>query len=211
MDGLDEMWRHNRRAVKDIQDFCGFGTLYYLFEKAQGIDEEHHDIALTLFETGCRASELIVLRTDQFYDHGDFLEFRNVTVLKRGKAWMRNVWIRCDDLNPFTDALVESVEKKRRAGWTWMFPTKIPFTNTVNTDRHCSRIHIYRKVREVEDKTWPHWYRDMRARHLADYRFNNPKDPYALQAWFSWATVETASRYAGIKDEGIKKSMGITG
>ncbi len=50
----------------------------------------------------------------------------------------------------------------------------------------------------------------MRARFLADYRFVDPKDPYALQGWLECVAVETASRYAGIRDAQVKRAMGIT-
>lgn len=202
-----------RRSLKyDVFKFCGMQYLETLFKKArllseEKLSEENYGVVVGLFQTGCRVSELITLQPRQFFFFPDGIDVMNVPVLKKKRGeLMRNIYIKKDRDNPSAQGFEDFVKNKQNAGWKYLYPTKNSFTSQMIPERHCSRTTIYRRCIEVDENTWPHWFRSMRARHLTKFRI---KDPYVLKDWYGWATLETAAEYLGIRDAQIKKEMGI--
>lgn len=202
-----------RSVRKLIHEFCGLQRLGYLFEKAQSLSNYHWGIALALFESGCRASELITLKVEDYKRYDSYGAFFNVIVLKRGTDPVyRNIFMKRGEHNPFLEDLEKYIYTVEQSGCAYLFSSTIPFTDEPRKDRHCSRQHIYRKVIEIDKETWCHWYRDQRARHLAKYVFiENPQQAvFDIQKWFEWKTIETATHYLGVRDRQVLEGMGLT-
>ena len=176
-----------KRGSSSVSKFCGWGTLASLVKKAPSV--KVGALIATLFETGCRISELLQLKADQFEIEDGWIMVYGAPVLKKGKASeaekRRNIPI--PRTEPLVSVMTDFVEKSK---------TKKLFSK--------SRIWAWRKIKETDPGWWPHRLRTERATQLVvEYGFNVPK----LMRWFNWSTLKTPTSYVRLSVEDLKNSM----
>ena len=189
------MWRKTRRSIQHDapEHFVGWKTILKYFERAKEIDLQYgtNERALyfcTIFETGGRKSEVLLLRPEQIYWDEDSIKIENMEVKKRRIRFTRNVLIRIDDNNPLAVEFIDFVEN---CDTRYMLPGRVPFHGSIDPDRHISGASVYNKICQIDKNVWPHWIRDQRAYHLAAKKDKGGRelDPYDHRAWFEWARM----------------------
>lgn len=178
-----------RSIEKDIEAFCGWKFLLKFVEKAPSIQQK--GIISGLFLTGCRVSEFIQLRKNQFKTLNDMgiILVEGVPVIKRysRKTGEKYKAYRTFPINP-SEPLVPYL-----MDYLTVAPTK-PFGY--------SRVSIYYIIRRIGEnlkgnvpfskircsELYPHWFRAQRARQLRhDYHFTDEE----LRDWFGWKISES--------------------
>lgn len=197
------MWRTRRRSVEfDAAPWVGWPKLLQYCERSPR--QEHEDLFVTLFETGCRVSEAIELRADQFKYNDEAIIVRNAKVLKQKekRRAMRNILIKLED-NPLAYKLIEIVENCEHG---YLLPKRLRFSGTIDRFRHTARSTVYVKIKEISPEIWPHWLRSQRASHLV---FERNLDAYALADWFKWTSMDMPLHYINQTMEKMADNMGI--
>jgi integrase len=198
---------------KEVEDFCGWDFLLKILQAC--CDDFERALVATLFETGCRASELVLLRRSHFLldVHPKLIVMDGVPVVKKyekigeiidskgKKRWItrkreayRTFPIRRDE--PLVKPMLDWVLRIRSGP---IFPQLLEVSNP----RH-RLLYIIRTIgRRMEDmgiervpfsrippsKLHPHWFRDQRVRQLKyDYGFQ----PLDLAAFFRWEVPQLA-------------------
>jgi len=191
---------------KKVQGWCGWSFLLEIIDACRSPFER--GLVATLFETGCRVSELLMLRKDNFLfdQHPELIVVDGAPVLKKyekvdeipdpkkksGKKWITKPVERYRTFpikksEPLVEPMLEWLDKVERGK---LFPQ----FDKVKNKRH-KVLHIIRKIgsrikreripytRVPPNKLWPHWFRDQRARQLTwDYGFA----PIDLAGFFNW-------------------------
>ena len=191
---------------KDVQDFCGWNFLLEIMDACRTSFEKA--LIATLFESGCRVSELLMLKKHNFLldIHPELIVVDGAPVLKKykkvdevpdpkrksGKRWITQHVVKYRTFpikrsEPLVEPMLDWMEKVRGEK---LFPQ----FDKVKNKRH-KVLHIIRGIgsrikREripftqvPPSKLWPHWFRDQRARQLSvDYGFT----PIDLAGFFDW-------------------------
>lgn len=177
-------------------------------DKAKGTNERTLYFS-TIFETGGRKGEIILLRPSQIFWDDESIRVENMEVFKRRRRFTRNVLIRIDENNPLAWNFLEFVED---CDTKYLLPGRVPFVGSIDPERHVSVATIYKKICEIDENIWPHWIRDQRAYHLAAKKEDGGRelDPYDHRAWFEWARMDMPLYYVGRRAEkDIAKALGI--
>ena len=179
--------KKNKRGTDNITRFCGWNTLEGLVKSSRR--EIVGSLIATLFETGCRVSEALLLNPKQFEVEEEWVMVYGAPVLKKGKvdprSKLRNIPIPIDE--PLVPYMIDWVDKCKTKK---LFPR--------------SRIWAYRQIRKVDPEWWPHRFRAERATQLVvEYGFNVPK----LMRWFNWSDTKTPTNYVKLSVEDLKVSM----
>lgn len=183
------MPKKERSIERDIEAFCGWDFLLDLVNAARSTIDKA--LVAGLFLTGCRISELILLKPEQFnlgFDK-DFIIVERCPVLKRysrkerkSMSTQRTFPIRRDEpLVPYLVNAIKNPVSKLLFPYTRQtvflrvraigrrLDSKVPFSNI-----HSSQIY-------------PHWFRAQRARQLRyEYGFSDEE----LRDWFGWKVTE---------------------
>ena len=162
--------------------------------------------ACVLFETGCRETEAIKLKPDQFKWNDKVIVISNVTVLKKKRKFVRDVVIKLDERNPLGQDLIEYVEACET---DYLLPGfgrgfRSGGEREVHHDRHVSPKTVYNRITELSPKLWPHALRGYRASMLVYERDFSIQD---FMGWFEWQSADSAAHYTKTRD--VAKSMGI--
>ncbi len=221
----DEPWKHYRRAISThaINYWVGWKKILSLHERALGLDRDHprsdHSLYFTtIFETGGRISEVLLLRPEQIHWDDQAIKIIRMRVHKqRRRTKVRNVLIKIEG-NPLAHTFIKHVEG---CDTKYLLPGYGPsiepshanrFSKKVNQDKPASTSHVYNKVCEIDPDIWPHWLRDQRSWHLAAKVEDNGRgfDAYELREWFGWTSMDMPSKYAGRRgEEDILRKLGI--
>lgn len=196
-------------------EFVGWEKILELYGKslkldssflASGKDPRYSLYLCVLFETGCRVSEAVLLRPDQFKVDSDTILVRNAEVLKRRKRYTRNIIISREE-NPLANPLVGYVKHALNKGYRYLLPGLQKYTGKVEPLRHVSVSTVYNHIVTIDPGIWNHWLRDQRSWHLSEER---GFDAYLLKSWFSWARMDMPALYAGRRSEkDILTQLGI--
>ena len=199
--------RKNRRSIlHDTPNrWVGWRYIQSLYDHACEMDEgndraTHSLYFITLFETGGRKEEVILLRPDQIESNEEIIKINNMEVLKWRRRHTRNVFIKIED-NPLAQTFLDHVSK---CNTRYLLPGYSgPFSTEIDPNKHVSLSHVYNKIVEIDPEIWPHWLRDQRSWHLsADIEQGGREfDIYLLKEWFQWASIEMPSHYAGRREE----------
>ena len=191
---------------RDVQDFCGWNFLLEIISACRTPSEK--GLVATLFETGCRVSELLMLKKSNFIldMHPELIVMDGVPVLKKyrkidevpdpqkksGRRWVTEPVVRYRTFpikksEPLVKPMLDWLEKVRGE-------KVFPQFDRVKNKRH-KVLYLIREIgsrikREripfsqiPPNKLHPHWFRDQRARQLkVDYRF----DSLDLAGFFDW-------------------------
>jgi len=198
---VSDMWKHTKRSIEDVPTWIGFDKLLDYYN--QSSTDEHKKIFCALFETGGRVSEVIQLKKEMFEWNAEALNILKMSVLKYRKHKTRDVLIPRDDLDPLVEDLISFVEDCKTE---YLFPRRTPLTGALIPDKHASRTWMYLKVREISDDLWDHWFRAMRASYFVYVR---KFDPFDLQEWFEWKSMDMAGHYVKVTQREIADKLGI--
>ena len=202
--------RKRRSILHDApRRWLGWEHIQGLYNRALIMDEEDDRddgrkirslYFITLFETGGRKAEVILLRPEQIRWSDEIIKVERMEVLKRRERWTRNVIIKIEDnplAYPFIDHVEECDTRYLLPGYTGRFSTEI------DPEKHISTSHVYNKIVEIDPDVWPHWIRDQRSWHLSAKIKDDGRDcdSYLLKKWFDWASIEMPARYAGRREE----------
>ena len=173
-----------------------------LYSKAEetNFPEESKLYFVVFFETGCRVSEGLQLRPEQFKVNDYAIQVYNAPVLKRRKRETRNILIKLED-NPLSYELLEYLDE---CTTTYLLPRRKQFSREIIPDQATSRSNVYRKVREIDPSLWVHGLRGLRASHLVAERGFNV---FNLTKWFNWRSADMAVHYTQSID--MAKALGI--
>jgi len=194
-------WRKNRRVVEDVPAWIGMDSLLSYYNECP--TDFHKKVFLFLFETGGRVSEVIELRPEQFNWNEEAIRVGRMTVLKYRKRMRRDFLIKRDELNPLTEDLLSFVKDCETK---FLFPKGERITGNIIPDKHTSRVRIYKKVREISDDLWCHWFRAQRASFNV---FVRGMDAFQLADWFKWKSMDTPLHYINQTLAGMAENMGI--
>ena len=189
---IENLYNHACRL--DKEDGTGMRALYFI----------------TLFETGGRKWEVILLRPEQIEWNEEIIKIENMEVLKWRRRRTRNVFIKIEDnplALPFIDHVSQCDTRYLLPGYTGKFSTEI------DPNKHVSTAHIYNKIVEIDPDIWPHWIRDQRSWHLSAEIEQGGRefDIYLMKEWFEWASIEMPSHYAGRRGEkDILEHLGVS-
>jgi len=192
-----------RSVMNDIPDWIGWPKFLEYYEKAENAPYPYDSklYFTTIFETGCRESEVIKLTPDMFKWNAEAVMVYNVPVLKKNKRETRNITIRLDEKNPLGFDLIDFVED---CDTDFLLPGLEKFTRRKMLHRHVSPKTVYNRISEVHKDMWPQALRAYRASMLVFERNFSVQD---LVRWFEWASADMAVHYTKTKD--IAHRMGI--
>ncbi len=216
-------WRSERRSIEgNIPEWPGWSAFlkYYDAIDHAFYPEDSRLYFVTIFEIGCRESEAILLRPEQFVWNDEAIRVRGVPVLKKTKKietgltlpngkpetirvkkdFVRDVFIKFEN-NILAHTLVSFVEK---CDTDYLLPSRNRFSREIIPNRHTSRGTVYNRITEIHPDLFPHKLRGYRASHLVHERGLSLQ---ALIKWFEWEDTKTALHYTRTRD--IAKAMGI--
>jgi len=198
--------KSDRRSVEhDLPDWPGWPKfLKYLdYAEKAPYPEDSKLYFLLLFETGCRASEVIELKLSMFKFNDEAIVCENAPVLKKKKRDTRDIIMKLDELNPLGYELIDLLEACKTE---YLLPKRLPFNRDIIGDKHTSSRTVYNRISEIHKDLWPHGVRGYRASmlvHERDFRVQQ------LVSWFKWVKADTAIHYTRTKnlahDMGIKR------
>lgn len=221
--------KYSRISVeRDVQEFCGWPRLLelvaecdkttYRADQQDHLRERDKALVATLFETGGRVSEVLMLRKRNFDIQRDRVLVKGMRVLKRyrkvgeyqkkggKKSWKtepvfttRGIFTvrRFEPLTPIMVSWIETCND-------YIFPSgsngsELPYLG---------RTRVYQILRDlgkrVDIHLYSHWFRAQRASQLAsEYGFRE----HELLRWFSWKRYETAMRYSKLSWRDLDAKM----
>lgn len=201
-----------RRSIeRDVQGYCGREFLEMLVDKC--VRPVEYGLISGLFVTGCRVSELVMLKPGnvnlKVVSRPRIVLFVNVPVVKRYSRKLRRRYVeyrtfpaRIDD--PLMDWFLDYYEYAKSGGRLF------PYT----------RVRVFQIVREVgrrlnmpvpfslihSSELYPHWFRAQRARQLRhDYKFTDEE----LRDWFGWKSSGMPSVYGKMSWIELAEKMGV--
>jgi integrase len=188
--------------------WVGWNEILRLHERAVELDRDedtpkHSLYFTTIFETGGRLSECMLLQPTQFkwIDKAIKVEHMEVFKQRKKRRFTRNVIIKRDANDPLAEVLLEHV---KACTTKYLLPGYgSPFSKTIDPERHASHAYIYNKIIEISPDIWCHWLRDQRSWHLSAPIEQGGRgfDVYLLKAWFAWKSMEMPAHYAGRREE----------
>ena len=211
------MPRRKRRAILHDapNEWVGWERILALRDKAQNLDEldgrnEHSLFFTTIFETGGRLSECLLLQPSRIKWNDKAIKIVSMEVFKYRRRFTRNVYIKRDENNPLSEVFLEYV---KACETKYLLPGYgEPFSTTIDPNSHISSTYVYLKIREIDDDIWPHWLRDQRSWHLSAPAEKGGRefDIYLLKSWFRWESMDMPAHYAGRREEKeILEALGL--
>ena len=198
--------RHTPRPKRKVESnenrFPGWTRLGYLYNKCPS--PVHQNILATLFLSGARVSEAILIKPEQVAWNDEAIYFYDLAVLKSRRTNTRISMIPRDPANPFIVSFISYVES---CPTEYLLPAHAKLSGEVIQDKHTTRQTVYRKVREIDDSLFPHLLRGWCAGMLVE---EYDLDVFDLQAWFKWVSTSSPSFYARTREEGLRKKLRIS-
>lgn len=172
-------------------------------------------LAMAIFLTGGRATEVLELQRDHFSDLGPYFEVREMPVFKKYDLIKKYIddegkerWItqsRIENREPFpilkVNPLAERFWKELEKYDGKLFEYKIPGSDELWKDQYWQ---VYKRISSIDapphrmapkddngeqKNLYPHWFRGMRAAQMR-IEYNMSADN--LQRFFKWENAETA-------------------
>jgi len=173
----------------------------------RGVECDQHRLYFsTLWVTGGRVGEVVLLRPDQVVWNEDALAVYSMRVFKRRKTVVRRVVISREQC-PLTENFIKFVEKYRDMGSVYLLPMRQRFTSRPILDKHTSPQNIYNYITNIHPTVWPHWIRDQRSYFLRDVLGFNI---YELKEWFAWSSIEMPAHYVRAEEESMLRKQGLS-
>ena len=196
------LFKMKRSVRHDLPPWLGWEKIMNLYRKAENTryPEESKLYFTFYFETGCRVSEGLLVRPEQFKRNEYAIHVYNVPVLKRNKRDTRNILIKLED-NPLAYELLNFLDE---CNTKYLLPKHKKFSREIIPDQHTSRSNVYRKICEIDSSLWVHGLRGLRASHLVAER---GFDVFLLTRWFNWKSADIAVHYTQTAD--MAKALGI--
>lgn len=201
-----------RHSVEiDVQKFCGWDYLLDLVNRAKSFRDKA--LIATLFETGGRVSEVLMLKKLNFVlSNPEIILVENMPIVKRHKKvgeyidrkgkkrWKTEKYIAYRTFPIRTGEPLVPYMKK------WVLQLKLPEQLLFDL----SRVRVFQIIKALDKNLYPHWFRAQRASQLThDYGYRYRFDLDAQLDWFKWKHIETAKRYAKMGWESLAERMGI--
>lgn len=197
-----------KRGVMDLPSWGGWDWFmqYYQMAHQAKYPEDSKLYFTSLFETGCRRSEVIKIKVNDIAYNDEGMVIYNAPVLKKKKKTTRNIYIRGDmKHNPLYPHFLNMV--KGSMG-TYLLPARKRFSRELIPDKATSHMTVYNRITEISPDLFPHALRSYRASMLAYERGYSIQD---LVKWFEWDSqggVEMAVHYTAQVD--LARKAGFT-
>jgi len=175
-----------------------------LQEAINNLPTHEKQIATLAYATGARVSELIQIRKQDIQITKNTPDYLTITcpVLKKNRkpkdplkrlAWKKRNHERIALVRLSESWLVEPIQQRCNE-----------LVNPSDVLVPLNRFKVYRILNKIvvnNEPINPHGFRHLRATHL---RKNFGFDPYQLQMFFGWATIEPSSFYVGLDTQEIE-------
>lgn len=213
---------YKRSCNKDLHRFCGWNTLLKVINT---VDERTANLFMTLFLTGGRISEVLMMNKDSFEIGEEFIDVTGMRVLKKYNLIQQNFDFEKDLLpSPWYKYKAIYVSKLRREYRNFPIKRSEPLTprfeKFLDTLTEKEKLfpfkygtgyrlitNIQKEKGEKNGPWWPHRLRGERATQLAsEYNFNT----YKLKSFFEWSQDVTPLSYVKLSTEELKISMRVT-
>lgn len=191
-----------RSILADLPDWPGWEEfLRFLVGRPSTYDYEDSRLVFnTIFQTGARESEAILIRPEMFRYNEEAIMGRIPLLKKRRKA-VRDVIIKIDDRNPLALEFRDTLENCKT---DYLLPRRRRYTREIVAHEHTSKSTVYRRITELHPDLWPHAIRGYRASMLVNERNFTVQN---LVSWFQWTNANMAIHYTRTRD--LAGEMGI--
>ena len=210
-----------KRGAEAVTRFCGWRDLFKFLSKCD--TPITGALFATLFETGCRISEGLMLDSSMFVENTDTLRIYSVPVLKKNHK-QRKKEISEELRLILTPEQIESLEKyyednkppdkpKKDVFRTIPIPKKEILVPAMMSWVHeqngllfpdLDRFEAYRWINGIDDAWWLHRIRSERATQLTieyDYTVQD------LMKFFNWSSPNIATKYVRLNPSDLEKKM----
>ena len=210
-----------KRGAEAVTRFCGWRDLFKFLSKCE--TPVTGALFATLFETGCRISEGLMLDSSMFVENTDTLRIYSVPVLKKNHK-QRKKEIPEEMRLILTQEQIDTIEKyyeehkppevpKKLVTRTIPIPKKEPLVSAMMNWVHeqdgllfpdLDRFEAYRMINGVDDAWWLHRIRSERATQLTiEYNYTIQD----LMKFFNWSSPNIAARYVRLNPSDLEKKM----
>ena len=210
-----------KRGAEAVTRFCGWRDLFKFLSKCD--TPITGALFATLFETGCRISEGLMLDSSMFVENTDTLRIYSVPVLKKNHK-QRKKEISEELRLILNPEQIVSLEKyyednkppdkpKKEVFRTIPIPKKEPLVEAMMNWVHeqdgllfpdLDRFEAYRMINGVDDAWWLHRIRSERATQLTiEYNYTIQD----LMKFFNWSSPNIAARYVRLNPSDLEKKM----
>ena len=219
------------RVDKDVMEFCGWPRLMSIINQAHpGRDRT---LVATLFLTGGRISEVLLLKKENFdLSHEDVIVVKSMPLVKRFQRVTKTKKWKCVSHcnkrwgeKPSSEEF-RTHEIQEYVGWatkplkdyrTFPIVRKDPpvpileeWLNRIPRKElklfSISRVQAFLIIRGLGENLYPHWFRAQRACQLA-YEYDY--DLHDLMDFFVWKDFKIAMHYSRLGWKGLAKKMGV--
>jgi integrase len=196
-----------KRGISALPPWSGITPLldYYKQADAAPYPQDSKDYLTLLFEGGFRRSEATQIRKGMCSYNEEAVVIRRAPVLKKKKVKdsFRDIFIRRDNVDPFSGELVNLIDRSV----DYLLPGFTRFTHVSEPMRGVSSRTVYSRISEINVNLFPHALRSYRASFLV---WERGFDLRELVSWFSWesqAGIQMALHYTSQVD--MAKKLGI--
>ena len=216
---------YNRRCINPTKGkpFAGFAGWDYLAQSVEDVDEDTKALFGTLFETGTRGSECLMLEPKMFVKHPDYVMVVNAPVLKhrvklrdangmlqfrkdkdgkflRGKDGLGlPIWERKDTWRTFPIPLSDTLAAPMM---DWVESHKGDKYLFGGLDKPIYYRWLYSRIASIgkpKDASFGEWFpHRLRAERACELIMEKGFDIFSLMGWFGWSRSETPLFYAKI-------------
>ena len=170
------------------------------------IENQRELYFVTLFVTASRVSEALLLKPSQVSVSKSGLGIRvdRMEVLKHRIKGHRKRVTRIIYINREVDRLADRfLELCQDCKTEYLLTRREQFTGKPLLKGHTTRVNVYNKILEIDEKLWPHVLRDQKCYQLSAKKEDGGQeyDIYDLRAFIGWARIDQATTYIGRRKE----------
>jgi len=137
-----------------------------------------------LYGFGCRVSEAISLRRGDVRIVRKSLAIRFPLKKRRPVGGVRpSIERRLAISHYLSSYILDWIAKLPEDPDAWLFPSR--------KGGHISRVWVWMKLKEIDEKLWPHLFRHSLATLMAEHGAS----AFDLVSWFGWSSLDTALKY----------------
>ena len=209
-----------KRGRFAVPEFCGWPKLHEFYEKCP--TDELKGLFATLFETGCRVSESLMLDTDMFSVNDEWVTISNIPVLKKNHKppkkkipdYMRLILEpnQLETLEKYMDE-TQPAKKQRQAPFRTipirrtesLIDPMLDYVSSCNGRLFSkTRQWVWFNIVSVDESWWCHRIRSERATQLHnEYNYEVPE----LMKFFNWSDPKEAISYVRIGSNALKEKV----
>jgi len=210
-----------KRGAEAVTRFCGWRDLFKFLSRCE--TPVTGALFATLFETGCRISEGLMLDSSMFVENTDTLRIYSVPVLKKNhklgkKRISKELQViltpeQLERLDQYYEETKPLDKPKKEVFRTIPIPKKEPLVSAMMNWVHeqdgllfpgLDRFEAYRMINGVDDAWWLHRIRSERATQLTiEYNYTIQD----LMKFFNWSSPNIAARYVRLNPSDLEKKM----